>query len=186
MVHAAADWDWEMTGVTLVALFCAHGVLVAGRSDRALVVRRPVRLGLVACVVLAGAFAFVGLLSSSALSASEVAYAAGDLATAESKARTAMRWAPWSAAPLQRLGEAQLAAGRRSEAREQLRRAAAKAPADWSIQLNLAEANLPGAARRTALDRAAALNPRSPEVRLFKQSLPLRDAALKGAPEPAR
>jgi O-antigen ligase len=33
LVHAGVDWDWEMPAVTLAALLCAAGVLVASRAS---------------------------------------------------------------------------------------------------------------------------------------------------------
>jgi O-Antigen ligase len=34
LVHAAADWDWELAGVTLAGLLCRMACLLAGREDR--------------------------------------------------------------------------------------------------------------------------------------------------------
>ena len=34
LVHAIADWDWELAGVTLAALFCGMACLLAAREER--------------------------------------------------------------------------------------------------------------------------------------------------------
>ncbi len=166
LVHAGVDWDWELPAVTVAALACGTALLAlrgAPDGDVMLGLRARVVLGAIATVLAAAAF--VGLIGSSALSASENAAAAAspDWEKAEDEARKAERWAPWSSEPWQRLGEAQVGRGDNVAARESFRKAIDKEPADWLLWLRLAEAST-GSDRRAALEEAGRLNPLSPEV----------------------
>ena len=166
LVHAGVDWDWELPAVTVAALACG-AALLALRGARDGEVRFGLRARVVVgamTAVVAGA-AFVGLIGSSALSASEGAATAAtpDWNEAEDEARKAKRWAPWSSEPWQRLGEAQLGRGDNAAARESFRKAIDKEPVDWLLWFRLAEASA-GADRSDALAEAERLNPLSPEV----------------------
>jgi O-antigen ligase len=166
LVHAAVDWDWELLGVTVPALACGVALLVLRPERSAPVVPGP-RLrvaGAVVAIALAVA-AFVGLVGSSALAASEEAAQASppDYAKAEDEARKARSWARWSSEPWERLGEAQLGRGDQAAARESFRRAIHEEPADWFLWFRLAEAST-GAERERALAEASRLNPLSPEI----------------------
>ena len=165
LVHAAVDWDWQMPAVTLAALFCGAAILAAGRrkptdAKAVPVLWRAVALGVV--VVLA-CFAFVGLRSNKAIAASQNEASLGRYAKAAADARTARFWAPWSATPLQLLGEAQAAAGDRASARATFHRALAKDPASWELWLDLA-AWSSGTERTHAFAAATRLDPLSPEI----------------------
>jgi tetratricopeptide (TPR) repeat protein len=170
LVHAAVDWDWELLGVTVPALACGVALLVLRREHAAPVVPGP-RLRVAAAVVAIAlaAAAFVGLVGSSAVAASEDAAQASppDYAKAEDEARKARRWARWSSEPWQRLGEAQLGRGDQAAARESFRRAIAEEPTDWFLWFRLAEASS-GARRERALAEASRLNPLSPEIAEFR------------------
>jgi O-antigen ligase len=165
LVHAFFDWDWQVPALTLLALFCGAAVVVAARSaDEE--EREPgpyLRYGLAAGAACVAMVAFVGLVGNIALSRAEAAVLRGDGQQAADEARRARRWMPWSAAPLKTLGEAQVLLGRRADGVETLRRAAQKDPGDWEIWLDIAAVTR-GAERTRALDRAAALNPRGPEI----------------------
>jgi hypothetical protein len=164
LVHALADWDWELAGVTLAALLCGLACLLAGREEQqppALSSRRRVGLGVAAATL--GAAALLGLIGNSALGASDSAAAAGNWSSAERHAHTAIRWLPWSAAGWQRLGEAQIGAHDRAAAQRSLRRAIAKDRNDWVIWLDLVAATR-GQAQTAALVEASRLNPLSPEI----------------------
>lgn len=166
LVHAGVDWDWELPALTIAAFACGAALLALRSSGDAELVPRPrarIAAGVVA-TFLAGV-AFVGLVGSSALSASEDAAAASspDWDKAEDEARKAKRWAPWSSEPWHRLGDAQLGRGDAAEARASFRKAIEKEPDDWLLWFRLAEASS-GAERDQALDRAQRLNPRSPEI----------------------
>src|SRR5207244_12521462 len=118
LAHAAIDWDWEMPAVTLAALFCGLALLAAARRDGvAKVLRSRVRwtaLGGTAALI---GFVLLGLLGNAAVSASSKSTDTGHYARAESQARRAMHFAPWSAEPWRRPGEAQALAGDLAAAR---------------------------------------------------------------------
>jgi len=164
LVHAAGDWDWQLSGVTLTALFCGLACLLAGREERqpALLSTR-VRAGLGVAVALLGAVALVGLVGNSALAASDSAAQAGNWSSAERHARTAIRWQPWSAAGWQQLGEAQLGAHDPAGAQKSLKKALARDPHDWVTWLDLVTATR-GQAQVDALVQASTLNPLAPEI----------------------
>ena len=164
LVHALADWDWELAGMTLAALLCGLACLLAAREEQqppAVSSRARVGLGVAAATL--GAASLLGLIGNSALSASDSAAAAGNWSSAERHARTAIRWLPWSAAGWQRLGEAQIGAHDRAAAAHSLRRAIAKDGNDWVIWLDLVAATR-GQAQTSALVQASRLNPLSPEI----------------------
>jgi O-antigen ligase len=167
LVHAAVDWDWELPAVTISAFACG-AVLLAfrGTGDAQLVPGFRVRVVAGAVAVFLAAAAFVGLVGSSALSASEDAAAASppDWDKAADEARKAKRWAPWSSEPWQRLGDAQLGRGDAAGAQASFRKAVEKEPNDWLLWFRLAEASS-GADRREALAESQRLNPRSEEIR---------------------
>jgi hypothetical protein len=164
LIHAAIDWDWEMPAVTLAALFCGLALMAAAhREGNSSVLPPRVRwtaLGGTAALV---GFVLLGLLGNSAISASSKSTEAGHFARAESQARRAMNFAPWSAEPWRRLGEAQVVSGNRAAARESFRKAITKDRRDWTLWFELAEASS-GAQRQQALDEASRLNPLSREI----------------------
>jgi O-antigen ligase len=170
LAHAAVDWDWELLGVTVPALACGVALLALRPEHSAPVVPGPrLRIAGAAVAIALAVPAFVGLVGSSALAASEVAAQASppDYAKAEDEARKARGWARWSSEPWQRLGEAQLGRGEPAAARESFRRAIAEEPADWFLWFRLAEASS-GAQRERALAEASRLNPLSPEIAEFR------------------
>lgn len=171
LVHAGVDWDWELTGLTVPALACAVALLALRRTGAGPVVPGPrLRIGAGATAIALAAVAFVGLIGSNAVAASEDAAKASppDYAKAEDQARKARRWAPWSSEPWQRLGEAQLAQGELAAARASSRKAIAKEPNDWQLWVELAEAST-GAGRRRALAEATRLNPLGEEIAAVKR-----------------
>jgi tetratricopeptide (TPR) repeat protein len=160
LLHAAVDWDWEMPAVTLTGLFCAIVLLAAGRRDREpRALRSAVRIGGVAAVAGLFAFALIALLGNSDVSASSKSADAGHYARAQSQARQAMSFVPWSAEPWRRLGEAQALSGDLAAARISFRRAIEKDRRDWTLWYELALASR-GAERQRALAQASRLNPR--------------------------
>jgi tetratricopeptide (TPR) repeat protein len=161
LVHAIADWDWEVPAVTLTAIMCGGAVLVAGRSyGNVRLVSAPFRVVATAAVIVVAGLATVGLVGNSALKASDSARRDGKLDRAAADARRARSWMPWSPRPWSLLGEAQLAAGLVRQARESFRKAASMDPGDWHLWYDLARAS-EGGARSEALRRAVALYPRS-------------------------
>ena len=95
---------------------------------------------------------------------------AGRWSDAESHARTAVRWQPWSSDARMLLGRALGGEGRLAAARATLRRAIERDPDEWTLWFELARWS-DGAAVTRALDRAAALNPTSVEVAQFRDAL---------------
>jgi hypothetical protein len=177
LVHAAADWDWELAGVTLPALACGAVLLVAvGGKPRRLGLRAGVLAAATSSVLLMAALA--GLAGSNALAASAAAAREGRWGAAAAQAGLARRWAPWSAEPWRRLGEAELARGRRAVARHDFARALAKDPHDAATWLDLAGASNGRAARR-ALAHVRRLDPRSPDLADFRRQF--RQTDPKGA-----
>ena len=164
LLHAGIDWDWEMPTVTLTALFCGLALLALARRDpHAHALRPSVRWGVLGVTVALIAFALLGLLGNAAVSGSSKSTNDGHYAHAASQARRAMDFAPWSAEPWRRLGEAQVSAGNFTAARESFRKAITKDRRDWTLWFELAEASS-GRAREQALAEASRLNPLSPEI----------------------
>jgi len=181
LLHAAVDWDWEMTAVTLTALICATAVLrAAGREDPT-PLGAPIRFGGLALVVAVGAFALVGLVGNTATARSAKAVRGTHWAAAAREARTAASWAPWASTPKIWLGEAQVGGQTLGPARESLRVAARKDPRNWEIWFDLAlAARRGGAEQRHALATALELNPLSPEVHEFMLGAGIPLSAVEG------
>ena len=158
VTHIAYDWDWQLTGVTVAALFCAGAVLAAGRDGDPPGVRSPARLALVAAALAAGAFAFVGLMGNRALARSGNEFRADHFAAAISAANDARGWAPWSSQPWAQLAAIRVAEGDRAAAAAAYRHAVAKDPRDWQLWLGLASMST-GAERAHALAEANRLSP---------------------------
>jgi hypothetical protein len=161
LVHAIADWDWELPAVTLAAILCGGAILVAGRRyGKVRLLSVPVRSFAVTVIVVAGAFASIGLVGNSALKASDAARRDGHWDSAVSQARRARSWMPWSPAPWSALGEAQLGAGLARNARASFCKAVSMDRQDWELWYDVARAST-GDGRTAALQRAVALYPRS-------------------------
>jgi hypothetical protein len=164
LAHAFVDWDWEMPAVTLTALACGLALLTLARGQRPAHPLRPkVRMTALGGTAVLVAFVLLGLLGNSAISASSKSADAGRLARAESQARRAMNFAPWSAEPWRRLGEEQVLAGKSAAARASFRKALTKDRRDWTLWFELAQASR-GRERADALHEASRLNPRSLEI----------------------
>jgi hypothetical protein len=164
LLHAAIDWDWELTGLTITALLCGAALVLAARPERpARPLTAPVRAAALALVVPLLAFAFVLQVGNTAVAKSARAGDRGDWARAAAQARRAKTWNPWSYQPWELLGDAQLGRGDRQAARASFREAIAKDHGNWNLWLKLAKVTR-GRTRRAALAHAAKLAPRSPEV----------------------
>lgn len=165
LLHVGADWDWQLTAVTLVALTCAVGMLRAAPSARfAIDVGgrgvRPVILGAIAVVAVC---ALVGLRGNAAASASQRSASEAHWSAAESEARTAVSWQPWSADARTQLGQALLGEHRAADARAAFQAAIVRDPGDWQAWVGIARTST-GTARQAAIARARALDPREPQV----------------------
>ena len=149
LLHAGADWDWQMAAVTLTALTCAVGMLTSTPSPRWSVslTGRGVRAGILAAIALMAVLALVGLRGNVAAAASQRAASTHHWAAAESQARTAVSWEPWSADARVELGLALLGEGRTAEARAAFQAAIARDSRNWQAWLDLARASSGGARR---------------------------------------
>jgi tetratricopeptide (TPR) repeat protein len=158
--HVMLDWDWELPAITVAALFCGGTLLLASRSadarPRQVSRRNQAVLG-VLVVALAGC-SLIALVGNRSVGASQSSLFSGDWPAAEAHARRAIDWTPWSAAPWQLLGEAQLGRGELAGARHSFRRALAIEPRNWELWLDLSYAT-GGSAHAAAIRRALALNP---------------------------
>jgi tetratricopeptide (TPR) repeat protein len=156
-VHAAADFDWELAGVTLPVVLLGAAVTVhAAPEGRALALRSR----LAAATVLAAltAAAILALDGSSHLAAAQDAEASGRFDAAVADAHGALRYAPWSADAWRVIGESKLVQADRAGARAAFRSAVHFDPNAWQAWAELAAAST-GEPRRAAEAEAARLNP---------------------------
>jgi O-Antigen ligase len=161
LVHAGVDWDWELPAVTLAGLLCGASLLLAARrAFRSPPLNARLRWGGVAAAVAVSLAAAVGLTGNMALSRSNKALRHRDWARAAADARTARSWMPWSPAPWEALGRAQLGAGLVADGQKSFRKALSMDRGDWELWYRLATASR-GAVRRHAIVEAARLFPRA-------------------------
>jgi hypothetical protein len=163
--HAAGEWDWELPGVTLVALVCGLAIAAEARKRERLSIASP-RLAVVLAAMLlcALAFSFVGLLGNSALAAAFRSARSHSWEVAHKQARTATRLLPWSSDAWLVLGRAQLALGDSTRARHSFSVAVSRDPRNWEAWLALARTSS-GPEREAAVARLELLNPRAPALR---------------------
>jgi len=164
LVHAAFDWDWQLTGVTLAPLLLGAALLAASRPQtRRFALATTPRIAVAAALVVIALLAGYTLLGNRAVAAARDDTSAQRWDSAESHARRAASLQPWSSEPWRVLAEAQLQQGRLAAARRSLREGLDKNPQDWRLWLDLALASGPRE-RRAAARRARALNPLSTEI----------------------
>jgi cytochrome c-type biogenesis protein CcmH/NrfG len=164
LLHAGVDWDWELPGVTLVALVSGVSLLVTGRDKLVHSRSMPFRVGAATVALALSASAFVSVLANVPLGRSREALEGSRWTEAAEQAGVANRWAPWSSEPLRLLGEAELGAGKTADARRAFRSAIDRDPQNWQVWVDLALASR-GAEQHRAVQRAFRLNPRSGQVR---------------------
>jgi hypothetical protein len=169
LLHAGADWDWQMTAITLTALTCAVGLLTSAPTGLRpfQFSRRGVRAGVLAAIALLAVCALVGLRGNAAAAASQRAASVDHWVAAEGDARTAVTWEPWSADARIALGVALLGEGRDANARTAFRAAIERDSRSWEAWYDLARASS-GSARKTALAHAKRLDPLEPQVNALK------------------
>lgn len=158
-VHAGVDWDWQLGGVTLVALACG-ALLVALRATEEEGAKTTNALGTVAAIaplVPLTAFALVAAFGNASLAGSHHAIERQDWARGQQLARRARTWMPWSPEPWTALGAAQLGAGNNEKARGSFRQALRHGEREWRAWLGLAHAS-EGTSRTNALAEARRLN----------------------------
>jgi Tfp pilus assembly protein PilF len=120
-------------------------------------------VGILAAIALVAVAALIGLRGNVAAAASQRAASTHHWVTAESEARTAVKWEPWSADARVELGLALLGEGRTAAARAAFQAAVARDSRSWQAWLDLARASS-GQARQRALVHARQLDPREPQV----------------------
>jgi hypothetical protein len=170
LAGAAVDWDWEITSVTLAAIFVGVALLVSARSDDEREASPALRYGALGVALAIGAVGFVFLVGNMFLSRATAAASGAKWANAARDAHRAASWLPWSTQPWQQLGEAQLAQGQSAAAQVSFRKAIGKDKGDWNLWLDLARAST-GKTQRAALAQATKLNPLSPEIATFRSDL---------------
>jgi hypothetical protein len=165
LVHAAADWDWQLAAVGLAGLACGATLLVMARGSRARAVGTHGRAALAAIAVVFSGFALWSLHGAYPLGQARTAVDSGQWVAAQNHARTAIaRIGGFSAVPWQLLGEAQTALRKPDTARVSLRVAVRRDPSSWEAWYDLAVVSH-GAERRTAANKALTLNPLGAETR---------------------
>jgi hypothetical protein len=158
LVHAAVDWDWEMSAVTLAALACAAALLTAaGTRSSALIFSPRLRAAGVGASLLLAVVAFVGVVGASALAASDRALTKGDYAKAASQAHKASRWWRWSPDPWRELGDIAVARNDSAAARTYYRKAISQDDTDWKLWYDLSTVSN-GTESNRALAKAVRLN----------------------------
>ena len=144
-IGATLDFDWELAAVTVPAIVVAA---LAVTHPRPRTLRTRVVLPAAAALAVAGLLAYAG---SARLSAAQDAARRGDFARAQSDAKAALRWQPYSPQPWLVIGDV-------THDASAYRRAVALDPADWLLWQRLASVES-GRLRRLAEARAAQLNP---------------------------
>ena len=181
LVHASVNWDWEMTSITVTAILLGAVLLAASRRrEEEVPLATGARVAVIVPALAVAGLCIVALVGNRAHAAALDASLAGRWSDAESHARTAVRWQPWSSNARMLLGRAQGGEGRLGEARATLRQAIERDPDDWTLWFELARWS-DGAAVTRALNRAAALNPKSVEVAQFREALRSAPAPRAGA-----
>lgn len=167
LAHTAIDWDWEQPAVTLTAIFCAAAILAAARTSGLPPVAPRLHAALLLGVLAIAAFSFVGLMGNRALAASRAAERDGNLVRAESEAKTARRWAPWSPEPWQALADVEFKRNDLAAARAALLEAVERDRGDWAYWYDLGVASS-GASKQRAYEEAGRLNPRGANVEVLR------------------
>ena len=164
LVHAAADWDWQLAAVGLAGLACGATLLVMARGSRARAIGTHGRAALAATAIVFSGFALWSLHGAYPLGQARTAADNGQWVAAQNHARTAIaRIGGFSAVPWQLLGEAQTALREPDTARVSLRVAVRRDPSSWEAWYDLAVVSH-GSERRTAATKALTLNPRGAET----------------------
>lgn len=169
VVHAGVDWDWELGGISLIALLLGVLILASARKE-ARTTRDRVRAPAILAAILIGAVGLIGLLGNTAVSRAQTANADRRYLDAQVYARHARTLMPWSPKPWIALGEAQYSSGDRAGALESFRRAVDVDDLEWSAWIDLAVAAR-GLERQRALQRARMLNPGSQERKNVEEEL---------------
>jgi Flp pilus assembly protein TadD len=112
----------------------------------------------VAVVAAVGALAFIAMIGTNALAASQHADSGGRLREAYDQARKATDWTPWSAEPWKQRASVERRLGRIRAARSSYREAIDREPLDYEAWIGLGNVSR-GPARRHAFATARRLYP---------------------------
>jgi hypothetical protein len=170
LLHNAVDWDWELSGIALTGLLTGSLLLVASRRGPEGTVAGSLRFAGVVGALAAASFALIAAIGNAALGHANSANVEHRYAVAQSQARLAHRWMPWSSDPVLALGEAQLESGDAAGATVSFRDAVANDPRSWQAWIDLA-ASTQGRTRKHAIAKARSLYPNSPEIDAFENML---------------
>jgi cytochrome c-type biogenesis protein CcmH/NrfG len=143
-------------------------VLAAGVDSPRPLGRASRVVGALSAVVLT-VLAVLSFVGNRATAGASDALDRADPKAAETQARRASRWQPWSGEPWRLLGEAQLEMGEVEQAQTSFRHGIDRDSGDWELWLDLALSSR-GQERRNALSQAAKQNPLSPELRELRGS----------------
>jgi len=173
LFEAGVDWMWEVTAVSLVAMF-ALGLLTGPATEPAIVGPAPVaprRRGLPVIRVAAAALAFgfilaeaIPLLAAMEVRRSQDAITSGNVVEALDRAESARSIQPWAASPYLQIALVDELGGRIPEARQAIETAISKDDQDWRLWLVAARIQTKAGAiaeARQSLARAEELNPKS-------------------------
>jgi O-antigen ligase len=178
-IHAGADWDWEMPGVT-IWVFALGGAAVAASRRAAQPARQPRPAIRVAAVVACFGVAIVPglvLVSQSRLDDSADAFEGGNCPAAISSASSSISILGVRSEPYEVRGFCRLRQGRDTEAVSDFEKAVVQDPKNWVYHYDLAVARgAAGLDPRAEAAEAHRLNPlgieaRQPE-RLFRTGTP--------------
>ena len=166
--HAGIDWGWEISGVTLGALFVGAALLGRARGDTPRVRGGGFRWPTLTAVLVVGVFSLYTLVANRFI----VRTGGATAASARDRADRAEAWAPWSPIGWVRLGDVQRLQANNAGARESYREALAHDRNDYLTWLQLALASS-GPARIAAAREALRLNPLAPKINNLRPYLGL-------------
>ena len=129
------------------------------------------RIAAVLATIPLAAFTLVGLIGNSALAESHRAVRAGEWNRAESQARKAIRWIPWSSEGWSQLAEAQLGNDDVASARRSYAKALEKDPKDGILWFDYGLLST-GSERTRAVNKAHELNPLNAGIDRVARALP--------------
>jgi O-Antigen ligase len=163
LVHAGFDWDWEVVGITVLALLAGGVALLAAERGIPRPLPDAARLPLLAGAVVLTGFALVSLVGNQALFAGREALAREEWDKANDHGHRAELLLPWSFEPHIVRGDAAARSGDRVRALEQYRRAVDIDPRNWVAWHRLGQVAR-GAERLAAYRRVHELNPREEDL----------------------
>jgi hypothetical protein len=183
LVHASVDWMWQSTAVTVLALAGLAAVGARGAA-KPLRLRWPTRVGVVALAAVAGLLQLPGLISTTTIRRSQAAERSGNAAMALAWARDAVSAEPWSASAYEQRGLVLEAAGRLSQASQDLRQAVNYEPTNFRHWLVLARIEAERGELAAAVQDQARAHRLRPLARVFVFAPYFRGAPAGATPGP--